>query len=281
MEEIKEYGDLSDQDLLLFLNALEDEDNDLTESQEHLRLTEENLEVNSEKPDFVESEYRAPKTPADELLRNRPDFYNLSPEEHSTRSKEYAAERRLMKTRLQRAAFDQNDIELSAPIGDEYLRKLIEILTAEKREMLKKYEAYIQKRLTDLLTPLIPKTLRLMYSRYPQSVRSCPGFIYRASERYGKGKTYFIKPNLPYFFEQGTETDQLRSCRADFVEKVDRAILNYYLTKQELFEKEISIAARIQKHRLYTYFDLLKFNVMWFNALYEHLTGHVLCLSEE
>lgn len=273
MEEIKEYGDLSEQDLLEFLNALEDEDNDLRESQEHVRATEESLEVDSEKPDTID--------PEEIPLKDRPDYYNLTPEQHGERTKAYAAERRLMKTRLHRAAFNQNEIELSEEIGNDLLKKLIVILTAEKREMLKKYEAYIEKRITDLLTPLIPRALRLAYSKYPQSVKANPGFIYKASEKYGKSKTYFVKPNLPYFFEQGTECETLHSSRPDLVERLDRTVLNYHLTKQELFEKEISIAARIQKHRLYTYFDLLKFNAMWFNALYEHLTGHVLCLNVE
>ena len=271
MEDIKEYGDLSEQDLLEFLYALEDEDNSLEESQEHLKETEEALEVNNEKPDIVEPEERAPKDDKDDLLKNRPDFYNLTPEQHSERRKAYTVERRAMKMRLHRAAFAQTDIELSETIGETRLRDLISILTAEKREMLKKYEAYIEKRINDLLKPLIPKSLRTVHAAYPQSVKSCPGFIYRASEEYGKSRTYFIKPDLPYFFEQGTEVEHLiRLSRPEFIERLDRAVLNYHLTKQELFEKEISIATRIKKHRLYTYFDLLKFNTMWFNALYEH-----------
>ena len=270
MEEIKEYGDLSEQDLLEFLNALEDEDNDLKESQEHVRATEESLEVDSEKPD-----------PEEIPLKDRPDYYNLTPEQHRERTRAYATERRIMKTRLQRAAFSQTDIDLSKSIEADLLKKLIVILTEGKRNMVKKYEAYIEKRVTDLLRPLIPKALRTVYTRHPQSVRPCPGFIYQASERYGKSKTYYVKPNLPYFFEQGTENEMLHTGRPDLIDGLDKAVLNYHLTKQELFEKEISIAARLQKHRLYTYFDLLKFNVMWFNALYEHLTGHVLCLDTE
>lgn len=273
MEEIKEYGDLSEKDLLEFINALENEDEDLLESLEHVREVEESLEIDNEKPDPIDPEKIA--------LKDRPDYYNLTPEQHGERTKAYAAERHLMKTRLHRAAFDQTDVELSGSISNDLLKELIVILTAEKRALVKKYEDHIERRITNLLAPLIPKILRTTYNRHPQSVKSCPGFIYRSSEKYGKGRTYFVKPKLPYFFEQGTESDVLHASDPSLVSRLDETVLNYHLAKQELFEKEVSIAARIQKHRLYTYFDLLKFNVMWFNALYEHLTGHVLCLGTE
>lgn len=281
MENIKEYGDLSEKELLEFLWAIESEDEDLAESQKHVREIEDNLEVNNQVPDIPEKEVIPEKDNHPKIrIEDRPDFYNLSPAEHGERTRKYAAERRLLKTRLQRAAFDQSEIPLTKQLTPNDIRTLITILTKDKRDLMFKYEKYAHKRLTDLLRPLIPKSLRRAYTDYPQSVLSCPGFMYRVVTKDQK-YTFFTKPDIPYYFEQGTELEQLKGIYPPFITKIDQAIISYYQCREELFEKEVSIASRISKHVIHTYFDLLKFNVMWFNALYEHYTGKVLCLTPD
>ena len=94
--------------------------------------------------------------------------------------------------------------------------------------MVDKYSTYINKRLTTLLNPFIPRRLRICKSLSPDSIRPCPGFLYKASEEYGAGLTLWAMPNIPYYFVQNTEQKVLMEHKSQFLVNVDQSIKFYH-----------------------------------------------------
>lgn len=301
MDEIIKYGDLSDAELYEFLRVIEADDDDMLEAEENADssiideeecLPDEMLDDKAwtvskrwEKTEdgrykFVGLDYHL-KSDKDETFEQRREAWNARRREAlSKKAKDSSALRKQRKIDINREAFRQNDIMLSDNVSTKQLKQLIASLTNEHKRMIDKLFTYINKRVNDLLRPLIPRALRICAERYPHSIVTSPGFMYKASNEYGENKLFWVTLNVPYYFQQGTEQDILIRNKPEFLYSIDKAIVQYYYHKCTLAEKEVKYATALVNKRIKTYFDLLKYNPFWFAEMYKLLTGKTLCTTD-
>lgn len=285
MAGIEKYGDLDDKELFEFLAEIKSDDEDIEEAEiraDEKIGNEEAQSMLSELPENAEIEAYY----GDDAWR-RPHIYTGYRDRvtvlYGPYGKQRAAEghreairkkaQRLKEDRIhiQREAFNQDYIRLSDKIEKHHIKLLISILTQEHTRMIDKYSGYINKRLATLLNPFIPRRIRICRMLYPNSIRVCPGFMYKASKEYGGGLTFWATPSIPYYFEQNTEQKVLLENKSDFLFSIDKAISFYHEHLKKRQEKELRYASLIIQKGVYSYFDLLKLNPFWFEILYSNL----------
>lgn len=275
------YGDLTDKEYLEFLSEIEEKDTDIEEAQheaiEKIELEEEHAEFSAiEENARIEAYYGEDAwRKFGKYLFTKPDFASAQRKSLETR-KAKQAKLKEDRIRIQREAFNQEYIRLSDPIGADNLKLLITLLTREHTAMVDKYADYINRRLFTLLNPLIPRRLRLCKMFYPESMKECPGFLYRASEEYGEGQTFWATPDIPYFFKQNTEQAELqKSGNSHFLVRVDKAVASYNMHNKIRAEKELKYASTLVQKGVNTYFDLLRLNPFWFEILFNDLKDKI------
>lgn len=259
-------NELTDKQLEAFLKEIQEEDTALV-SESYKAITDatviESLEENEikiEEPDSVKTEatfdreklkaqYAKAKAAQDEFFRNR-----------AKRKKE-----------ITRMAFDQTLINMADPVSEQELRLLVGILTESYTRMIDKSKDYINKRLTNLLRPLIPRRLVLCKKDFPESMIVHPGFMFIASKEFGGGRKMWVTPDIPYYFKQGTEMDVLRINRKEYLFSVDKAVDLYFSNLKKRSEKEVYYASKFVSMTDKTYNGLLKLNPFWFELLYNEL----------
>lgn len=214
-------------------------------------------------------------TVASENPRTSPEYYSKILAMRKEAGKKAREERyraiRARKIGIQRLALDQDIIPMDAIIPVEQLQALIASLTQEHTRMINKYKEYIDRRFTRLLRPMIPRRLLQVYREYPYSVHRCPGFLYTASKEFGKELPYWVRPDVPYYFEQGTEVALIKSLEKEYLFGIDYSIERLHYHQNERREKELSYASRLAGKRNFTYFSLLKLNPYWWEQLYNLL----------
>lgn len=288
MEDIKQYGDLTEKELFEFLDEIKSDDEDIQEAQseaiEKITLEEEHVELSEEEQKNREIEARyGDKMPWTGLGPNNCQGVKLFGPEGQRRAAMASIEAKRKKSqrlkedriRIQREAFRQEYIRLSDPIGNERIKLLVSSLVKEHTRMVDKYSTYINKRLTTLLNPFIPRRLRICKSLYPDSIRPCPGFLYKASEEYGAGLTFWAMPNIPYYFAQNTEQKVLMEHKSPFLVNVDQSIKLYHEHLEKRADKELKYASLIYQKGVYSYFDLLRLNPFWYEVLYNDLQNKI------
>lgn len=288
MEDIKQYGDLTEKELFEFLDEIKSDDEDIQEAQseaiEKITLEEEHVELSEEEQENREIEARyGDKMPWTGLGPNNCQGVKLFGPEGQRRAAMASIEAKRKKSqrlkedriRIQREAFRQEYIRLSDPIGNERIKLLVSSLVKEHARMVDKYSTYINKRLTTLLNPFIPRRLRICKSLYPDSIRACPGFLYKASEEYGAGLTFWAMPNIPYYFAQNTEQKVLIEHKSPFLVNVDQSIKFYHEHLKKRTDKELKYASLIYQKGVYSYFDLLRLNPFWYEVLYNDLQNKI------
>lgn len=288
MEDIKQYGDLTEKELFEFLDEIKSDDEDIQEAQseaiEKITLEEEHVELSEEEQENREIEARyGDKMPWTGLGPNNCQGVKLFGPEGQRRAAMASIEAKRKKSqrlkedriRIQREAFRQEYIRLSDPIGNERIKLLVSSLVKEHTRMVDKYSTYINKRLTTLLNPFIPRRLRICKSLYPDSIRPCPGFLYKASEEYGAGLTFWAMPNIPYYFVQNTEQKVLMEHKSPFLVNVDQSIKFYHEHFKKRADKELKYASLIYQKGVYSYFDLLRLNPFWYEVLYNDLQNKI------
>lgn len=288
MEDIKQYGDLTEKELFEFLDEIKSDDEDIQEAQseaiEKITLEEEHVELSEEEQENREIEARyGDKMPWTGLGPNNCQGVKLFGPEGQRRAAMASIEAKRKKSqqlkedriRIQREAFRQEYIRLSDPIGNERIKLLVSSLVKEHARMVDKYSTYINKRLTTLLNPFIPRRLRICKSLYPDSIRACPGFLYKASEEYGAGLTFWAMPNIPYYFAQNTEQKVLMEHKSPFLVNVDQSIKFYHEHLKKRADKELKYASLIYQKGVYSYFDLLRLNPFWYEVLYNDLQNKI------
>ena len=288
MEDIKQYGDLTEKELFEFLNEIKSDDEDIQEAQseaiEKITLEEEHVELSEEEQENREIEARyGDKMPWTGLGLNNCRGVRLFGPEGQRRAAMASIEAKRKKSqrlkedriRIQREAFRQEYIRLSDPIGNERIKLLVSSLVEEHTRMVDKYSTYINKRLTTLLNPFIPRRLRICKSLYPDSIRPCPGFLYKASEEYGAGLTFWAMPNIPYYFAQNTEQKVLMEHKSPFLVNVDQSIKFCHEHLKKRADKELKYASLIYQKGVYSYFDLLRLNPFWYEVLYNDLQNKI------
>lgn len=288
MEDIKQYGDLTEKELFEFLNEIKSDDEDIQEAQseaiEKITLEEEHIELPEEEQENREIEARyGDKIPWTGLGLNNCQGVKLFGPEGQRRAAMASIEAKRKKSqrlkedriRIQREAFRQEYIRLSDPIGNERVKLLVSLLVKEHTRMVDKYSTYINKRLTTLINPFIPRRLRICKSLYPNSIRPCPGFLYKASEEYGAGLTFWAMPSIPYYFTQNTEQKVLMEHKSPFLVNVDQSIKLYHEHLKKRADKELKYASLIYQKGVYSYFDLLRLNPFWYEVLYNDLQNKI------
>lgn len=288
MEDIKQYGDLTEKELFEFLDEIKSDDEDIQEAQseaiEKITLEEEHVELSEEEQENREIEARyGDKIPWTGLGPNNCRGVKLFGPEGQRRAAMASIEAKRKKSqrlkedriRIQREAFRQEYIRLSDPIGNERIKLLVSSLVKEHTRMVDKYSTYINKRLTTLINPFIPRRLRICKSLYPDSIRPCPGFLYKASEEYGAGLTFWAMPNIPYYFAQNTEQKVLIEHKSPFLVNVDQSIKFYHEHFKKRADKELKYASLIYQKGVYSYFDLLRLNPFWYEVLYNDLQNKI------
>lgn len=288
MEDIKQYGDLTEKELFEFLDEIKSDDEDIQEAQseaiEKITLEEEHVELSEEEQENREIEARyGDKMPWTGLGPNNCRGVKLFGPEGQRRAAMAGVEAKRKKSqqlkedriRIQREAFRQEYIRLSDPIGNERIKLLVSSLVKEHTRMVDKYSTYINKRLTTLLNPFIPRRLRICKSLYPDSIRPCPGFLYKASEEYGAGLTFWAMPNIPYYFAQNTEQKVLIEHKSPFLVNVDQSIKFYHEHLKKRADKELKYVSLIYQKGVYSYFDLLRLNPFWYEVLYNDLQNKI------
>lgn len=285
MADIEKYGDLDDKELFEFLAEIKSDDEDIEEAEiraDEKIGNEEAQSMLSELPENAEIEAYY----GDDAWR-RPHIYTgyrdrvtvlygpygkqRAAEGHREATRKKAQRLKEDRIRIQREAFNQDYIRLSDKIEKHHIKLLISILTQEHTRMIDKYSGYINKRLATLLNPFIPRRIRICRMLYPNSIRVCPGFMYKASKEYGGGLTFWATPSIPYYFEQNTEQKVLLENKSDFLFSIDKAISFYHEHLKKRQEKELRYASLIIQKGVYSYFDLLKLNPFWFEILYSNL----------
>lgn len=288
MEDIKQYGDLTEEELFEFLDEIKSDDEDIQEAQseaiEKITLEEEHVELSEEEQENREIEARyGDKMPWIGVGQNNCQGVKLFGPEGQRRVAIAGIEAKRKKSqqlkedriRIQREAFRQEYIRLNDPIGNEKIKLLVSSLVKEHTRMVDKYSTYINKRLTTLLNPFIPRRLRICKSLYPDSIRLCPGFLYKASEEYGAGLTFWAMPNIPYYFVQNTEQKVLMEHKSPFLVSVDQSIKFYHEHLKKRADKELRYASLIYQKGIYSYFDLLRLNPFWYEVLYSDLQNKI------
>lgn len=278
MENTKQYGDLTDKELLEFLNEIQGGDEDIEEARleadEKIALEEE--QALSELPENAEIEAYYGDDAWRKLKKNVTFLHGDEAQRRINQASTKAVKQRSQRLkedriRIQRYAFNQEFLRLSDSIGNANIKRLISLLVKEHTRMLNKYEAFINNRLAVLLNPLIPRRLRICKMLYPNSVKICPGFLYKASEEFGRGLTFWAMPSIPYYFVQNTEQKILMQQKPEFLVSIDKAVSLYHEHKDKRAKKELKYASTIIQKGVYTYFDLLKLNPFWFETLYNDL----------
>lgn len=288
MEDIKQYGDLTEKELFEFLDEIKSDDEDIQEAQseaiEKITLEEEHVELSEEEQENREIEARyGDKMPWAGVGRNNCNGVRLFGPEGQRRAAMANIEARKKKSqrlkedriRIQREAFRQEYIRLSDPIGNERIKLLVSSLVKEHTRMVDKYSVYINKRLATLINPFIPRRLRICKSLYPDSIRISPGFLYKASKEYGSGLTFWAMPDIPYYFAQNTEQKVLMEHKSLFLINVDQSIKFYHEHLRKRADKELRYASLIYQKGVYSYFDLLKLNPFWYEVLYNDLQDKI------
>lgn len=288
MEDIKQYGDLTEKELFEFLDEIKSDDEDIQEAQseaiEKITLEEEHVELSEEEQENREIEARyGDKMPWTGVGWNNCNGVRLFGPEGQRRAAMANIEARKKKSqrlkedriRIQREAFRQEYIRLSDPIGNERIKLLVSSLVKEHTRMVDKYSAYINKRLATLINPFIPRRLRICKSLYPDSIRISPGFLYKASEEYGSGLTFWAMPDIPYYFAQNTEQKVLMKHKSLFLINVDQSIKFYHEHLRKRADKELKYASLIYQKGVYSYFDLLRLNPFWYEVLYNDLQNKI------
>lgn len=288
MEDIKQYGDLTEKELFEFLDEIKSDDEDIQEAQseaiEKITLEEEHVELSEEEQENREIEARyGDKMPWTGVGWNNCNGVRLFGPEGQRRAAMANIEARKKKSqrlkedriRIQREAFRQEYIRLSDPIGNERIKLLVSSLVKEHTRMVDKYSAYINKRLATLINPFIPRRLRICKSLYPDSIRISPGFLYKASEEYGSGLTFWAMPDIPYYFAQNTEQKVLTEHKSLFLVNVDQSIKFYHEHLRKRADKELKYASLIYQKGVYSYFDLLRLNPFWYEVLYNDLQNKI------
>lgn len=278
MENTKQYGDLTDKELLEFLNEIQGGDEDIEETRleadEKIALEEE--QALSELPENAEIEAYYGDDAWRKLKKNVTFLHGDEAQRRINQASTKAIKQRSQRLkedriRIQRYAFNQEFLRLSDSIGNANIKRLISLLVKEHTRMLNKYEAFINNRLAVLLNPLIPRRLRICKMLYPNSVKICPGFLYKASEEFGRGLTFWAMPNIPYYFVQNMEQKILMQQKPEFLVSIDKAVSLYHEHKDKRAKKELKYASTIIQKGVYSYFDLLKLNPFWFETLYNDL----------
>lgn len=280
MENCHEYNDALLDEIERELNETEENEEDLVNGFDEDDSEEDAKELSSRELREFLAEIEVDDDDINEAQRQYEQQTSLDAEidaltqkKYNPRNKEYTAH----KYAINQAAFIQTKISLTTPLNKDQLKRLVYLLTEKQRRLMEKHEAFINKRLTRLLSPFVPFRIKRCRFFHPEVIRLSKGFMYQASKEFGQGKTFWVTPNIPAYFKQGEELELLRRERPEFLFQVDKTIAWYNRVKMELGQKELAIATRLMTLNEGSWYSLLKLNPHWFEKLFNDVTQSKLC----
>lgn len=122
---------LSERELLEFLHEIECMEDALTEEETKVE------EAEAEEQSWFESIKEQEQQATSERIANN------APSERAEIAQRMHAERKLLKTRIQRSAFDQSEIPLTDKLTNEDVKMLIEVLTEDLERLVEKSAVFI------------------------------------------------------------------------------------------------------------------------------------------
>ena len=285
--------ELPTDELANFLNEIEDDDQEYSESLEESirRIQEEEILQNGLLPEEMMDDkawgnsVRAERNEEGSFKRDAAGrvVYSMRPVTYTEKRAEWnhakavwdeARKNKLLqikqrKLEIQKEAINSTFINIYSKLENEHKKLLIELLTQEYSKIMVRSEKYINKRIEALLKPYIPFALRNCKARYPESMIQNPGFMYVASEEYGEGKMIWVKPNLPYYFTQGTEMQVLRENEAKFLYAIDKTVVQFHNSRDTLAKRELQYAMQLKDVK--TFYQLVQKNPFWYDTLIQEL----------
>ena len=200
-----------------------------------------------------------------------------SPEAQKRRelNAERALKRKEHKRRIVQGAFSQEDINLDSLLPASQCSLLIQALTQGMTDAIKKCSDYINRRCAFVLSKFIPSKLLYVAKLYPKSVKISPGFLYTVqfNDSYKERNTFWVKPNIPVYFEQGSERDIIDGYNPEIRKAIDRAVVTYSDLIAAREKLEIKYSTALVMRRITSYIDLLRYKPEWFEMLYNNVTG--------
>lgn len=267
---MEKNGEITDNSYLELLNEIEDSD---IASDENQKASEARIEEQLAKEQEENSEIEAYfGEGAWRSLNGKPCLIDPSYTEKRVAAKKQKIQAdKDARLAIQRYAFNQNILPLNDIIPNSNKSLLISELVKDYEDIIVNKYNYINARIRALLSYHIPQRIRACALAYPDSIRKSPGFLYRASQEYGRGLLFWASPDIPYYFTQNTEQQILKdNYDANILAQIDRAIVIYYDYKQKSINRQVKIASRLLENNTQTYFDLLRLNPFWFDILYKH-----------
>lgn len=259
------YGKLAKKAYREFLADIEDEDELLALDKEEGRVEESYHDIEAR---YGDDAWRP-------LINTTYAFGVEDKKERQEKSKEaiHASlrEKRLRRLNINREALQQDLLPLDGEIPRAMFRRLVGLLTKKDLDLMEKYHDFIDRRMGKLLSPFIPKKLKITFREYPDAVLRSAGFLYCTDENHGN-RYFWVNPDIPRWFRQGTEPELLRQMKPEYLEAVDRAVVLYYEAEQRKNTNQLKYASTLIKSRVYKYYDLLHKNPEWFRILYENVS---------
>lgn len=174
--------------------------------------------------------------------------------------------------KIQRLAISQNYVDISERITKEHYRLLCALLNYHYTKRRIDTEERIKKAVTRVLSSLIPAGLVRAYAEYPQYVKAAPPFIYHAGDKYGEGKSYEMKLELPYYIRQGTEQAAITdNTPQNLLARIDELVALYHRYREHEVQTERLVANVVYGQRRSTYYAVVRARPQWFYHLYNEL----------
>lgn len=183
--------------------------------------------------------------------------------------KSRSAERKQREKEIVQEAINSTFIDLNAPLSIAHKKLLITLLTNDYTQNMMKHEAYINKRITEMLKLIIPSSLLNSYKQFKESVIPADGFVYTASKEYGSGLQFKVTLDLPFYFHPSDIQSILIENWPERLMSVDKAVAFFHKHKETRTKREVSIAQQLT--RISTFFQLVKKNPFWYDTLVQEL----------
>ena len=205
-------------------------------------------------------------------IADEPKVLSSAEEVERAYGKSAKAQRWKVEQDIKRKALSQDKIDLSERISDKRFKVLISLLTEPHTQIIEKYRAYINKRLTTLLFRQLPAPVRKCWKQYRNTMRMSPGFMYETAKIGHRTYSFYATPDVPVYFPQHTERELITDEK--ILERLDNAVKTLHDYIRNKSKREVYFATYIVRHNIKTYFDLLKQKPMMFELLYNYIVDN-------
>lgn len=213
----KDITEMSDAEVLEYLNSLED-DSDYDMSEEDIKEAESYLKADS----------------------------GVGTRENSRRAERMNTNARRVFEIKNSYISNNRTTDLYVALDKSILTEIILIKTNDLQQSMDNAKKYVTNKIELCLNKKIPVALKVAYKLYRQSFIVNEGFLYTASNTYGGGKLWIV-PNIPYYFEQFSEVGILYKYFEHIIHLLDRNVQLYHKQAAKLLKLESKIATKLNR----------------------------------